>query len=170
MIKLIVFLFLIFSSLTLMSCEETAKSAKTDECHGNGSKSCDDSDDDNVGIPDYAIRDIFEYVNTAGNCPTTWFGDSNNGCVKYMQLTRFNDGTAYFSCLLGSSTTTTWSWSKYVRPVDSRFTEELYLGGTVKFRLEANLLNDVPTMVMYYDHTNNYADTPSHTIQLQEIQ
>lgn len=162
------YVFLALTLLTIISCIEGEQKTKVEDCHGNGKKECDDSDD-LVGIPDYGVKDMFEYINTAGNCPTTWFGDSSNGCVKYMQLTRFNDGTAYFSCLLGSSTTMTWAWSKYVKPIDYRFTEELYLGGTVKFRLEANLLNSPPSMVMYYDHTNDYADTPSHTIQLREI-
>ncbi len=123
----------------------------------------DKKNDDITGI-----QDIWEYYNADGNCTgAELYGDSANGCLRYFQLTRFNDGTYFFSCNMGNGPTLGWSWTEYV--TDDDLDAEFNLGGGLRFKLEGDLSKATPEVTIYFDSDGDYADTASLDVDLEEL-
>lgn len=115
-----------------------------------------------------AIKDVWVHENPTGTC-ATYFGDSSNGCVKFAQVVRFNDGTGYFTLTLGPPTAT-WTWSEYVPTTIGTFTKTYELGSNVSYRLLGDLSGSIPVLLINYDHNLNYDDTSPVHIPLTRFQ
>ena len=165
--------------LSLSGClpeQQVAKSEKTDKAPKEKEPT--------VVLPQYGIKDIWEYVNADGQCAGAdeRFGDSTNGCVDYFQLVRFHDGTAYFSTNLGHSATVSWHWSEYlpqpsIAPTSgwgagapNSLTREIHYGSGIRFKVVINTAADTPTVNIDYDHTLNYSDASSKNLELVEVE
>lgn len=116
----------------------------------------------------YGIKDVWEYYNLDANCTgAEVYGDSTGGCLKYFQLTRFNDGTSYYSCSAGAPASIGFYWSGFSS--GSTFTDEFYITATVRLKISGSTSADTPSVLMYYDNDSDYADTAALSVSLTEV-
>lgn len=144
--------------LTLTACKEGESLGKTKKDHEGA-------------IPDYAIRDIYEFNNDDGACTgSELFGDSAAiGCLHYAQLVRFGDGSAYYSIVVGqTSSGLDWTYQGYIQAGTTTFTRTLKLGSNIKYQLNGDLSPDTPTLSINQDLDLDFSDTVPWAITLVE--
>lgn len=133
-------------------------------------------DDDYPG----AIKDIWEYNNADGVCPSTeYFGDAyttfHYGCLQYAQIVRFADGTSYITLNVGTTPAMSIAYSSFVHESVTVFEHELHLGpapGTSSdfvYSIYSDLSFKRPTLVMDFDVTGVYTDAVSRSFVLTRI-
>ena len=132
------------------------------------------SDDELPSTPDVSIKDTWRYDNPDGSCAADEvFGDNpvgaKLGCLHFAQLTRFQDGSAYFTLILGNTGSgLDVTWSEYVKSA-ALYENELHLGSNLKYKINLNLGLSVPTLVLDFDQTLTYSDATSHAHVLTQV-
>lgn len=125
-------------------------------------------------VPNYGIKDIYEYVNADGLCqPSEKFGDGSNGCIHYAQITRFVDGSAFLSVEVGDGYL--WSLTEFFPVGSTTYSKSLLYsisGGVtpVEFRFTGDLSSTVPTFSANYDTNGVMSDGTAKAFTLSAVQ
>lgn len=114
--------------------------------------------------PDATINGVWEYTDANGQCAAgELFGDSSQGCVKFIQLITFTDGSAYYFLSMGHGFL--WDVSGWLAPNTTAF-EKPYLFGSTTYDLIGDLSTATPSFSVKYDNDADLLDTAAKSFTL----
>jgi hypothetical protein len=124
--------------------------------------------------PTYGIKDIWEFTDGDGACAASEeFGDLSsihNGCINYFQVTRFVDGSAYFTASFGPYGYV-WTCSRFLPPNSTAFSQDCLVFRYTSFRFIGGLSGSMPTVSVNYDMSIdlNFSNTPARSLPLIRV-
>lgn len=123
-------------------------------------------------VTNYAIKDVWEFYDVNGNCDSgEFFGDPGGACVKYAQLTRFEDGSSFFSIAFGNGYL--WTFNEFIQAADQTFTRDFaYAYGAMymAYEIKGNVAPSTPTLSVNFDNNHSFLDTAAKTLTLTKVQ
>ena len=123
----------------------------------------------NPHIPTAMIRDIWEYSDDTQCSGSALFGDSPRGCIRFAQLVRFNDGSAFYSI------NAMWIYgvSAYLPSGTVTFSRDHGLEMSpvyFDYRISGNLTQAHPVLLIKFDIDSDFTDTAAAALTLEAVQ
>jgi hypothetical protein len=143
----IIYTITIVASVFLMSCKKDIESV------------------DLSSIPDSQLNSIYSY---SGQCAAPeYFGDSGSGCIRSVQLVRFNDGNYFYSVAMGAGQN--WETSGYISALTPQWTGSVYFYSGItmhQYVFSIDLGFSPPLMEAVFDRNGNLSDMSAKIITL----
>lgn len=120
-----------------------------------------------TAAPEVTIQGVFEYTNVNGTCAgAELFGDLNTGCVRFVQIVRFSDGSGFYSISVGQGFW--WETSGYLSPDTTTWSKSIYFysGNYYSYVFSGDLSMATPTFTVIQDRNHDLTDTASKTYTL----
>lgn len=117
--------------------------------------------------PEDLVPKVYSYE---GQClPIEFFGDSDSGCIRSVELVRFADGNFFYSIAMGAGQQ--WETSGYLLGKNNEWVRTVYFYSGItphKYVFSGDLKSDPPSLEVVFDRNGNLSDLPPKTIELTE--